>query len=267
MVDFALGTQTAASIIRPASFCGIYGFKPSFGSVSVAGVKSVAPSLDTIGWFARDPATLGTVWSCLTSRPTERMPSRPPRVALIKTDQWGACGPDATRAVVAMASDLRRRQAEVELVELPAELIGLADEHRVIMAYEAARSLAFEHRNHRNRLSHVLCGLLDEGRTTDPTTYDAVRRRITDARLRLATTFTRFDAILTPAATGEAPLGLQSTGDPRCGRIWTMLGLPSVSIPHSTGATGLPVGVQLVGAEGADGQLLSLASWLATTYA
>jgi Asp-tRNA(Asn)/Glu-tRNA(Gln) amidotransferase A subunit family amidase len=186
-------------------------------------------------------------------------------VALVETEQWDACGPDSQRAVWDLARELSDRHAVVEVVGLPAELSGLADQHRVVMAYEAARALAFEHRHHRSRLSAVLCEFLDEGRATDPEAYDLVRHRIGTARQRATGLFADCDVILTPAVVGEAPLGLGSTGDPRFGRMWTMLGLPSVSVPRSLGATGLPVGVQLVGADGADGRLLAVTAWLAST--
>ena len=263
MVDIALGTQTAASIVRPASFCGVYGFKPTYGSVSVSGVKLVAPSLDTVGWFARTPTHMEQVWSCLTGRMPVPPTGRAPRVALMRTEQWEHCSVDSQRAIDEMAASLRQRGATVERVELPVSMVGLADEHRVVMAYEAARALAFEHLEHRSELSEDLSTLLDEGRAIDPMAYDAVRRRIDAAARGAGDVFTAYDAILTPVVVGEAPPGLASTGDPRFGRLWTMLGLPTVAVPTTVGATGLPVGVQLVGAPWADGALLAMTSWLA----
>jgi Asp-tRNA(Asn)/Glu-tRNA(Gln) amidotransferase A subunit family amidase len=180
----------------------------------------------------------------------------------MRTEQWEECSPDSQRAVDVMATKLRQMKATVELVALPSSLVGLADEHRVVMAYEASRSLAFEHVDHRSSLSEALCLLLDEGRAVDPLAYDALRDRIAAAKRRIADCFTEYDAILTPVVVGEAPPGLASTGDPRFGRLWTMLGLPSMAVPATVGETGLPVGVQLIGAPGADGALLALTSWL-----
>jgi len=262
MVDAALGTQTAASIIRPASYCGTYGFKPSFGTVPTAGVKAVSPSLDTVGWFARDPTLLELLWTCLTDRVPDGEPEHPPRVGVVRTEQWQFCDTDSERAVEEMAVRLRSSGATVGPVDLPGGLHGLADAHRVVMAYEAARSLAFEHRSHRADLSAVLCDLLDEGSDVDPLHYDSVIRRIQVGKRQIAEAFAGWDAFLTPAVTGEAPPGLASTGDPRFGRLWTMLGVPSVAVPSSSGSTGLPVGVQLVGPSGADGRLLAITKWL-----
>jgi Asp-tRNA(Asn)/Glu-tRNA(Gln) amidotransferase A subunit family amidase len=263
MVDVALGTQTAASVVRPASFCGTYGFKPSFGTVPVAGMKPVAPSLDTVGWFARRPDLLERVWTCLTGRVAAPSLTGPPRVALVRTEQWEECSADSARAVEEVADRFRRAGAPVDLVEIPAELVGLADDHRTVMAYEAARSLAYEHAVYRAQLSDNLCQLLDEGRSVPPVAYDTVRARTVLARTAVAGVFRRHDVILTPVAVGEAPAGLSYTGDPRFGRLWTMLGLPAVAVPGPVGGTGLPVGVQLIGGQGADGGLLAVTAWLA----
>ncbi len=262
MADVGLGTQTAASITRPASFCGIYGFKPSFGTVSVAGLKLVAPSLDTVGWLSRSPGLLERVWRCLTGRLPDARPDRPPRVGLVLTDRWEACSSDTRQAVESTVDRARSLGATVLPVTGPAELSALAEDHALVMGYEAARSLSFEHTTHRDSLSAQLCALLDQGRTVDPLAYDAARERAAEARATLRSTFAQCDVLLTPAVYGEAPLGLASTGDPWFGRTWTLLGLPTMCMPTLQGATGLPVGVQLVGSPGGDRQLLALTSWL-----
>jgi Asp-tRNA(Asn)/Glu-tRNA(Gln) amidotransferase A subunit family amidase len=264
MADVALGTQTAASVIRPASYCGVYGFKPSYGTVSATGVKLCAPSLDTVGWFARDPLLLDRVRICLTSRSPAPRLTGPPRLGLLRTDQWGACAPDSRRAVLAAGEAAQAAGAAVTDLGEPGFLGGLADEHYVIMAYEAARALAWEHsRPGPGSLSAGLRRLLDAGSAVDPAAYDATLARRAAALARADELFADCDAILTPAATGEAPEGLASTGDPRCARLWSLLGLPSVNLPGAVGDTGLPIGVQLVGPRGRDADVLAVTRWLA----
>ncbi|MDX6328908.1 MAG: hypothetical protein QOI83_1291, partial [Streptomycetaceae bacterium] len=145
MADIALGTQTAGSIIRPASFCGVFGFKPTFGTVSPAGVKLFAPSLDTVGWFARTPELLDAVRVCLTGRAPAAPLTGPPRIGVLRTEQWAACAPESAQAVAEMADRARAADAQVSEVTQPDFLDGLAGD-LTVMAYESARTLAWEHR-------------------------------------------------------------------------------------------------------------------------
>jgi Asp-tRNA(Asn)/Glu-tRNA(Gln) amidotransferase A subunit family amidase len=262
MADIALGTQTAGSIIRPASFCGVFGFKPTFGTVSPAGVKLFAPSLDTVGWFARTPELLDAVRVCLTGRAPATPLTGPPRIGVLRTEQWPACAPESAQAVAEMADRARAADAQVSEVTQPDFLDGLAGE-LTVMAYESARTLAWEHRSHRDQLSPPLRDFLDLGAATDPAAYDRVLARRDAARAREAELFGACDVLLTPAVVGEAPLGLADTGDPQFARLWTLLGLPTVAIPAITGPTGLPVGVQLLARTGQDAALLAAACWLA----
>jgi Asp-tRNA(Asn)/Glu-tRNA(Gln) amidotransferase A subunit family amidase len=261
-VDLALGTQTAGSIIRPASFCGIYGFKPTFGSVSTAGVKCVAPSLDTVGWFARDPELLDEVRAQLTGRPEATPLRQSPTIGLLRTEQWAECAEQTRQALVAVADIAQALGAEVVNVEMPPPMVGLAAKHQAVLAYEAARALAWEHRVRRDRLSTALRELLDYGRTVGPAELDAIQAQKAAALAAAADLFTRCAAVLTPCVEGEAPRGLSSTGDPRFCALWSLLGLPAVSVPAATGPTGLPIGVQLVGGAGDDARLLAVIAWL-----
>jgi Asp-tRNA(Asn)/Glu-tRNA(Gln) amidotransferase A subunit family amidase len=163
--------------------------------------------------------------------------------------------------VANLADRLRTLGAVVGDVDQPDFLDALADDQPIVMAYEAARSLAWEHRTHRDGLSPRLRDLLDLGNATDPLEYDRVLARRDAARAREAELFGDADVLITPAAVGEAPEGLASTGDPRFARLWTLLGLPSVAIPAATGPTGLPVGVQLIARTGRDADLLAAAVW------
>ena len=263
MVDIALGTQTAGSVIRPASFCGILGFKPTFGSVTTAGMKPVAPSLDTIGWFARDVALLDRVRVVLTGRAPAPHLGAPPRLALVRTDQWLEADPDARAAVEAAARLAADAGANVVDTALPAGYDGLMTDHPIVMAYEAVRSLAWEWNTHRDAVSTTLAAILEDGEVVDPVEYDRVLARAVVARGASDDLFGDADVVLTLAATGEALAGLESTGAPRFARLWTLLGFPAITVPGMTGATGLPIGVQLVGRRGDDARVLACAEWLA----
>jgi amidase len=262
MVDVALGTQTGDSIILPASFCGVYGFKPTFGTVSIAGVKTLAPSLDTVGWFSRDPHLLDDVRTQLTGRPEAGALRGSPTIGLLRTDQWEECSQDCKRALVAGADIAQALGANVVDIKMPEPFVGLGDRHKALMAYEAARSLAWEHRVRRDKISTELREMLDYGRTVAPAQIDAVRAQKAAALTACAELFGRCSALLTPAVEGEAPRDLRSTGSSPFGSPWTLLGLPALSIPAGAGLTGMPVGVQLVGAVGSDAQLLSIGTWL-----
>ena len=263
MVDVAFGTQTAGSVIRPASFCGIFGFKPTFGSVTTAGVKPVAPSLDTVGWFARDVTMLDRVRVALTARPVAPELRSTPTIALVRTDQWTDAATDARDAVESAARAAADAGAIVTDVAMPAGFDSLMTDHRIVMAYEAVRALAWEWNTHRDRLSASLTEILEHGESIDPDEYDDVVARAAVARAASHDLFGGADVVLTLAATGEAPEGLGSTGAPHFNRLWTLLGLPAITVPGLTGSTGLPIGVQLVGRRGADALLLACAAWLA----
>ncbi|HEY2671105.1 MAG TPA: amidase [Rugosimonospora sp.] len=263
MADVTLGTQTAGSVIRPASFCGVYGFKPTFGSVSVAGVKLFAPSLDTVGWFARTPAALDRVRAALTGRPASTPLASAPVIGVLRTEEWRLCAPESQRTVEELAESASAQGARVIEVPVPDFLDGLAAAQPLVMAYEAARTLVWEERVHRDRLSEGLRETLDRGRASDPAEYDRVQARRRHATARLDELFDTADVLLTPAVVGEAPAGLGTTGDPRFARLWTMLGTPSAAVPVATGPTGLPVGAQLVGRVGDDARLLAMLGWLA----
>jgi Asp-tRNA(Asn)/Glu-tRNA(Gln) amidotransferase A subunit family amidase len=261
MADVALGTQTAASITRPASYCGVYGFKPSFGTVSTAGLKLVSPSLDTVGWFAREPRLLQLVHTCLTGRPVST-PADAPRFAVCRTPMWEQASLDSQHAVHSVEVAARERGARVRGSVQDSGLSALCAAQLVIQAYETAQSLAWE-AERSERLSESLRSLLDAGDRASAADYDDARAVRREAGRQLDALFGDADFLITPAAPGEAPEGLGSTGDPLFGRPWSLLGLPAVSIPWATGGGGLPVGVQLVARAGRDSDLLAATRWLA----
>ncbi len=254
MAPLALGSQTAGSTIRPASFCGILGFKPTHGLVDLAGVLRLSARLDTIGLFAREPRALALLAGALLPPGSAREGA--PRVALARTAQWEQADASGRAAVERAAALLA-----VEEIELPPEFGALPAAQETVMAVDAAGSLAFEREHHRDLLSEPLRALLDTGLATSEEAYSAALALARSCRARLDAVMAGFDAILTPAVRGEAPAGLDSTGDPLFCRAWTLLGTPAVSVPGMRGESGMPIGVQLVARPGDDHALLAVAAW------
>jgi len=260
MVPLAFGTQTAGSIIRPASFCGVVGYKPSFGLVAISGTKALAPSLDTVGGFARSVADIALFIAALTGRP-ELVPTAPaarPRLGVYRTQPWDQAQP----ATIAALDEARERlaRAGARLAERPsfAAFDRLVPAQLAIMGHEMARNLAWERNNRPSEVMPRTAGLFVEGMATTPAAYDEARVYADAAQAKVAEFFGDFDAMLVPAAPGEAPAAA-TTGDPVFNRPWTLLRLPCVTLPGKRGPAGLPVGVQLVGPPHSDAALLAVA--------
>jgi len=264
MVPLALGTQTAGSVVRPASFCGVVGYKPTYGWISRAGLKPLAESLDTVGLFARSVEDAALLGSVLCGRPALRSksdPGNPPRFGVCRTHEWDRAAPATVSALAEAGDRFGRAGARTTDLPPPEGFRGLAEAQQAIMAFEAARAFAFEVRNHPGQLSGKLRELLATGEACTPEAYDRARALTDDARRLLPEVFGENDVLLVPSAIGEAPLGLSATGDPLFSRVWTLLGVPCVNLPGLTGPSGLPVGVQLVGLPGRDAELLGMAAW------
>jgi Asp-tRNA(Asn)/Glu-tRNA(Gln) amidotransferase A subunit family amidase len=231
MVPVAYGTQTAGSVIRPASFCGVVGFKPRHGWVSTAGVKRLSARLDTLGTFGRtvvDAARLAGFEPA----------AREPRIAFCRTP-WVEEAPEAEEAA--------RRVGAREL-ELPPQFASLAAAQETLMAFDVARNLAPEWREHREGLSQVMQDFIARGQEVPEEEAEAAAALRDQCGSRLPEVLAGLDALLVPAALGEAPLRSEgNTGDPLLCRAWTLLGVPAISVPGLTGPAGMPVGVQLVG--------------------
>ena len=261
-IDAGLGSQTAASITRPASFCGVVGFKPSYGSYSLAGVKGLAPSFDTLGALSRDVATMAAVHAVL-SNPLPAAPVAaavtPRRVGVCRTPWWGKAE-QATRDANAAASATFAGETEVEDVDMAA-FEDAAALHASIMAFEAAQTLACELASQPDRLSPVLRGMLETGTRIGRDEHVRNLRRAEELRDRVQNLTDRYDVLLAPAAVGEAPRGLDATGDPIFSRAWTLLRLPTITRPGFAGPAGLPVGVQLLSGLYDDERLLAHALW------
>jgi Asp-tRNA(Asn)/Glu-tRNA(Gln) amidotransferase A subunit family amidase len=281
MVPLALGSQTNGSVIRPAAFCGVYGFKPTHGLIPRHGILKLSRALDHVGAFARTIEDIALVCESLVgqderdpdTRPRARIPfgavaaeepPLPPLVAFVRTPMWERAEADTREAFEELTAALGDR---VEEVELPESARSAWDWHRTIMETEMAASLDAEWERGRERLSERLRALLARGRDAGALEYQRALARIPLLNEAFADLFLRFDAILTPSAPGTAPRGLDSTGDPAFCTLWTLAGMPALNLPLMQGENGLPLGAQLVGPRNGDARLLRTARWLATRVA
>jgi amidase len=265
MVPVAIGTQTGGSVLRPASFCGIVGFKPSFGAINRAGLKFAAESLDTIGFMARSVDDVDLISAALSGRPPlgETPIGSLPRVGVCWTHLW----PSAQAPTVAALEDAARRLAQcgaaVRHAELPVGFDALSEVREVLNDFERARAMAHEWNTARDRLSGRLQRTIERGLAMPRRRYNDAQRLAAGCRARLDELFDGLDILIAPCVPGEAPIGLEDTGDPKFQGLWTTLHVPTLSLPTHRGPNGLPVGIQLVGRPGADERLLLAARWAA----
>ena len=267
MAPLAFGTQTAGSIVRPASYCGIVGYKPSYATLPRSGVKLLAESLDTLGVMARSPGDAAFLVGALSGRDsllnlTREPLERAPRIALCRTHEWAAALPETVAALEHAAKTASRAGAHVQDLALPQPFAGLLQAQIDLMNYETYRSLASDRLHKFAGLSGTLKKLLEAAGKVDAARYDEARALAATCRAMLHDVFADADVILAPSAPGEAPKGLAATGDPIFCRVWTLLGVPAMNIPCSTGTNGLPVGVQVIGRIGDDARAVAVAEWL-----
>jgi Asp-tRNA(Asn)/Glu-tRNA(Gln) amidotransferase A subunit family amidase len=264
-VPAALGTQTGGSVIRPASFCGVIGYKPSFGEFSRSGIKLQCHNLDTLGIICRSLDDLPLLRAALVAGPAHRIDraTAAPRIGICRTPAWEHAE-SATRALIEeSAARLAAGGARVSEVNFAAPFAGILEHHRRIFCYEAARNYAYEYEQHHEQVSQVLRDtLLTPGREMPLSDYVEAIETAEAFRGHLDDIFGDFDLLLTPSAAGEAPLGLGSTGDPSFNSIWTLAWTPCVTLPAGTGPSGLPLGVQLVGQRFRDEALFDAAAWV-----
>jgi len=276
MVPLALGTQTNGSIIRPASYCGVVGYKPTFGLVSRHRVLQTSRNLDHVGVFARsieDAALMAEVIigydehdpdTSLAPRPdlvakASEEPPMPPKLAYIKGPAWSQCEPATQEAFAELSEALGDRVEGVDLGPVYDEAL---EWHRIIMEADIAKNLASDYQQGADQFSLGLSAMIERGRKVHAVDYNLAVDRMAMFAKAFEGMFEDFDAIITPAATSEAPLGLESTGNPACATLWTFAGMPALSLPLMQGEAGLPLGVQLVAARGDDARLFRNASWL-----
>lgn len=266
MVPLAFGTQTAGSVIRPAAFTGVYAFKPSYGAVSMEGCKPSSPSFDTLGWFARcvDDLILGaSAFRLMESRAsphTAPIDLKKLRIGLCRTPHWDRSEPAAKAALQGAAERLAAEGAVVIDLNLPPLFDRLAEAHRLIMRHENRASLLMEYLAHPNELSGDLRAAVESaGQITGEAIAEA-HDRVSACQIAFDEIFRpHFDVVMTLAAPGPAPEGLQTTGDPIFNSLWTALHVPCVAMPAGRDARGLPLGVQLVGRRLQDSRLLAAA--------
>jgi len=282
MVPLALGSQTNGSVIRPAAFCGVLGFKPTHGLIPRHGMLTLSRTLDQVGVFARTVHDLALLAGQLVgyderdpdTRPRARIPFAevaaeepplPPMFAFVKTPHWERADEETKEAFGELIEHLGDRVEEVELFPSAAEAWQW---HETIMEAEMAANLEREWKEGRDRLSDSLRAQLERGREVRAVDYQRAVARIRPIHESFVELFEqRYDAILTPAAPGTAPKDLASTGDPSFCTLWTLCGMPAVSLPLLQGTNGLPLGVQLVGPRDGDARLLRTARWLAAAVA
>jgi Asp-tRNA(Asn)/Glu-tRNA(Gln) amidotransferase A subunit family amidase len=272
----AVGSQTNGSVIRPASYCGVWGFKPTRGMTSRVGVLSQSPFLDILGYFARDARDLALITQVLASydprdpqmRPSAtpalletvaQEPPIPPRIAFVRTPVWDQAEADAREAIQELADFLGDN---VQDASLPAAFDQAIDWHGTIMEADIARSFGPLYDRGADELSESLRGQIERGRTIKAIDYTEAQAKVQLLNYGLAELFEDYDAILTLPTAGEAPVG-EATGSPVFCTIWTFCGTPAVTVPALQGANGMPIGAQLVGPPGDDARLLRTAAWLA----
>jgi amidase len=265
MAPAALGTQTGGSVLRPSSFCGVFGYKPTYNTFNKAGLKPAAESIDTIGWVARsiEDITLLTAVLRMDEPQPLRSLSAAPRIGICRTELWEGAQPETQSAVENAATGLSKVGAVVRDVALPEAFAGLPALARgTINHYERAACMAFEWDNHRPALSPQMRRYIENGLKTSRADYVAAWRRIEQARALLPQVFDGLDLLLAPCVPGEAPKGLTSTGDPSMQAMWTALHTPTMTLPTHRGPNNLPVGIQLVAQRYDDDRLFACARWI-----
>ncbi|MBT8345714.1 MAG: amidase [Desulfofustis sp.] len=276
MIPLAIGTQTNGSVIRPASFCGVYGYKPTFGLISRHLILQQSSPLDQVGIFSRSIEDSALIAEALIGHdshdPDTRMhaklplvsvqgeePPVPPRLAYVRSPVWDQAESDTQVAFDELAMELGD---SVKEFELPEPFDDIHELHRLIMEADLARSFEREYRDGKDQLSSILQEMIERGKTVTAVDYNNSISRRAELYPGFDRLFEWHDAILTPATVGEAPIGLESTGNPAFCTIWTYFGMPAITLPLLQGAAGMPLGVQLVGPRGDDARLLRTARWL-----
>ena len=262
MVPLAVGSQTAGSTIRPASYCGVLGYKPTFGLLSLAGVHPLAASFDTLGLFARSVEDLLLFRNVLASLPPAPLPeTAPPRVALCRTPYWDKAEPAMQQCVLDAAGALKKAGASVSELELPAGFETLEQTTWSIVHFEAARALAAAWRRAPDSLGSATRRMIETGLGVPQERYAADMATLERLRPVIHQALEGFDVVLTPAAVGEAPQGLEDTGPVTFNFLWHVMNMPAITIPAAAGPRGLPLGVQLVARRYDDDRLLAHARW------
>ena len=265
-VPLAFGTQTGGSVIRPAAYCGVVGYKPTFGDFSRVGIKMQCHSVDTLGLMARTLDDIALFRAAVLKLPPVRIDRDigRPRIGVCRSPVWDKAEPETKALIEGTASRLSDKGASVIDVAFAAPFADIIDDHAAITGFESVRNYADERLRNPDKLSDELMnGPMKRGLAVSFERYVAAQRKATAFKAHVDSLFDRVDLLLTPSAPGEAPQGIVFTGDPVFNSIWTLAGTPCVTLPAGSGPRGLPLGIQLVGLRHADDRLLSLAAWVA----
>ncbi len=265
-VPLAFGTQTGGSVIRPAAYCGVVGYKPTFGDFSRVGIKMQCHSVDTLGLMARTLDDIALFRAAVLKLPPVRIDRTigRPRIGVCRSPVWDKAEPETRALIEETATRLSDKGASVIDVAFAAPFADIIDDHAAITGFESVRNYADERLRNPDKVSdELMSGPMKRGLAVSFDRYVAAQRKATAFKAHVDSLFDKVDLLLTPSAPGEAPKGLAFTGDPVFNSIWTLAGTPCVTLPAGTGPRGLPLGVQLVGLRHADDRLLSLAAWVA----
>ena len=264
MIPLALGTQTGGSVIRPASYCGAAAIKPSYRLLPTVGVKCFSWSLDTVGLFAAGVEDLAKGLSAITGRPELLLPASiaAPRIGVVTQDFAGEAEAESVHALQITTRAAERAGASVRALPLAEIFADAWRIHTTVQQFEAHQALAWEYRERYDEMAPLLRGRLDESRDIPPAEYDEAQAIAARGRASLAGIFEQVDVLLTYSAPGAPPKGLDSTGDPRLNRLWTLMGTPCVNVPAYVAEGNLPVGVQVIAPFGADAKALAAARFV-----
>lgn len=260
MVPLALGTQTGGSVVRPSAFCGIVGFKPSFGTISRSGLKMAAESFDTLGLMARNVDDVALTWQTLVGS-TKALPTvkTPPRLRVFRGHYWEQASTDAQVSLERACQKLQSSGWLIAELRTPPKFAELGEARITINAYERAHALAWEHQHHGDQLSNAMRHVVEAGWKVDYERYIDAVKTTEKWRAWFVDTLQGCDAIISPSANGEAPRGLNFTGAATFQEIWTLLRAPTITLPVDVGSQNLPIGIQLIGSPYGDAALLALA--------
>jgi Asp-tRNA(Asn)/Glu-tRNA(Gln) amidotransferase A subunit family amidase len=266
----AYGTQTAGSVLRPAAYCGVVGYKPTFGMINRHGMKLMSESLDTVGVMARSVADCalfaGAVAGCDLGDPEAR-PDRPPRLGICRSPAWELALPETHALLERVAAALRRAGAGVVERELTTDVAAIAGAHPIVTSHESGRALGWELAKAPDQVSAGLRERLEWGLSLSEAVVAEAHAVFEHAQRGFPACMEGLDALVTPSAPGQAPAGLEWTGDPAFNLIWTSLHVPCVTVPAGTGPDGLPLGIQIVTRTSEDRQALAWAQWVAAAIA
>jgi Asp-tRNA(Asn)/Glu-tRNA(Gln) amidotransferase A subunit family amidase len=265
MVHVALGTQTGGSVLRPSSYCGIFGFKPTYNTFNKMGVWPAAETIDTIGVHVRSLDDIALITAVLRMQAPEppRKSGGAPRIGLCRTEVWDTALPETKAAIEDAAAALGESGATIREVALPQAFKGMHGIARSTINFvERAACMAFLWDHRRDALSPQMRRYVENGQKTSREEYIAALRRIDECRALLSAVFEQVDVLLVPCVLGEAPKGLEATGDPSMQAIWTALHTPAITLPTHRGPNDLPVGIQLIAQRYDDDRLLAAAGWI-----